>query len=397
MNNKHEEPGFRALLVEDQPALLEELRDFLMLHHLAAVTASDGAEALAMLAADRDITVVLSDIDMPVVDGLTLANRIVQTYGDDDATEVVLMTGQGTVDNAIAAVRAGAFDFLRKPVNPKDLPTVLRRAHAKASARRRAHAERTRLQADLAALKTKLAGRGHLPDLGGDLPPELRQILFQELRMPLISLLGVPDLLDAPGQFSQDSFYALLNDVRRTARRMMEISEDFIELLAPPDGRAPTLTPVMPERVLARLEAEHGAAARKAEQGFAIMPSTDSLVATDESRLVRSLGRLVANAITCTPAGGRIELAVHNAPIDDIAFVVRDTGPGMTAEQIDVARRPFWQVDMSLTRKFPGLGVQLASRMSERLGGRLEIQSVPGIGTTASIVLPRLGLIAMPA
>jgi signal transduction histidine kinase len=119
-------------------------------------------------------------------------------------------------------------------------------------------------------------------------------------------------------------------------------------------------------------------------------------VTTDEKRLVRSLGRLVTNAITCTRAGGRIELSARSEQPGHIAFVVRDTGVGMTAAEIEVAKRPFWQLDMSRTRKIPGmgLGLPLAARMAERLGGRLEIQSVPAVGTTASIVLPLGGVAA---
>jgi len=389
----------RILLVDDDVALREEVEDFLTWHKLTVVTASDGNEALAMLAADRDITVVLSDIDMPIHDGLTLAAKTCQAQSPDNATEVVLMTGHSTVENAAAAVRAGAFDFLRKPMILKDVLPVLRHAHAKAAARRLAHAEQAarlaRLQADFAAMQVRLAGKGQWLDLSADLPPELRQILSHEMRTPLIPLLAMPDLLGAPVESSAEAFYALLNDVRQASRRLADISEDFIELLAPPDGElAPR--PVRSDRVLGRLEAEHGAAAFRARQTLAIVSATSVVVTADESRLVRSLGRLVTNAIACTRAGGRIELSARTEEPGHIAFVVRDTGVGMTAAEIEVAKRPFWQLDMSRTRKIPGmgLGLPLASRMAERLGGRLEIHSVPAVGTTASIVLPLGGAVA---
>ena len=63
----------------------------------------------------------------------------------------------------------------------------------------------------------------------------------------------------------------------------------------------------------------------------------------------------------------------------------------MTVEELDVAKLPFRQRDMSLTRRGDGLGLglPLANRVAERLGGRLEIESAPGAGTTARIVRPR--------
>ena len=62
----------------------------------------------------------------------------------------------------------------------------------------------------------------------------------------------------------------------------------------------------------------------------------------------------------------------------------------MTVEETELAKRPFHQLDMSLTRtrEGMGLGLPLAVRMAERLGGGLEIGTSPGAGTTASIVLP---------
>jgi signal transduction histidine kinase/DNA-binding response OmpR family regulator len=135
-------PPFQILIVDDESSLLEELNDFLTLHGMAVGAAGDGAQALAVLAADPAITVVLTDIRMPGLDGLGLANRVLQARGDADAIEVVLMTGHGAIEDAAQAVRAGAFDFLRKPMELDELVAVLTRAHARALARREAHALR---------------------------------------------------------------------------------------------------------------------------------------------------------------------------------------------------------------------------------------------------------------
>ena len=122
----------RILIVDDEPWLLEELNDFLTLHGVTVRVAGDAAQALAMLAGDAAITVVLTDIRMPGLDGLDLANQVLRARDDHDAIEVVLMTGHGTIEDAVQAVRAGAYDFLRKPMVLDDMFAVLRRAHAQA-------------------------------------------------------------------------------------------------------------------------------------------------------------------------------------------------------------------------------------------------------------------------
>jgi two-component system nitrogen regulation response regulator NtrX len=128
--------GARVLLVDDEIALLEEMRDFLAWNDMSVTTAGDGREALAMLATDGRITVVLSDIAMPSLDGMALATKIREDYGAKRATEIVLMSGHGSPEAVAAAKRNGAFDLLRKPMVLTDVLAVLRRAHARAMARR---------------------------------------------------------------------------------------------------------------------------------------------------------------------------------------------------------------------------------------------------------------------
>ena len=99
----------------------------------------------------------------------------------------------------------------------------------------------------------------------------------------------------------------------------------------------------------------------------------------------------MTNAVAATPPGGRVDLAARAEGPGCVAFAIHDRGHGMTVEELDVAKLPFRQRDMSLTRRGDGLGLglPLANRVAERLGGRLEIESAPGAGTTARIVRPR--------
>ncbi len=130
--------SLRVLVVDDEPSLVEELRDFLSWQDIVVSTAANAIQALDVLASLPAITVVLTDIRMPGIDGLALTNRILRARGGADAIEVVLMTGHGNVASAAEAVRAGAFDFLRKPMVLDELLAVIRRAHVKAQARRAA-------------------------------------------------------------------------------------------------------------------------------------------------------------------------------------------------------------------------------------------------------------------
>ncbi len=386
------------LLVDDETALLEELCDFLSWNGVRVTTAGDGQEALTKLAADQAITVVLTDIRMPLMTGLSLTSQIMQARTDADAVEVVLMTGHGNVDNAAQAVRAGAFDYLRKPMALAETLTVVRRAHAKAVGRRATQAAReaelARLRADFAALQARMSASGPQLDLSRESPPEVARILSHELRTPLIPLMALPDLLGEGENLPPGLLNECLQDVQTAGKRLTEIADDLIELLAAPPAPKTPMPAVAAQKVLENLLADFAPAFAHAGVKLTLGPVASGSVQTDLATLTRALGRLLGNALAaCRAKGGHVELAAVAQDGGGMAIEVRDSSHGMNEAELTRAQLPFQQVDMSLTRSSGGLGLglPLASRAARRLGGKLVIQSIPGEGTVAGIVLPGEG------
>ncbi|HYE37815.1 sigma-54 dependent transcriptional regulator [Methylocaldum sp.] len=99
------------LIVEDDPSLSEALTDTLELAGYRTISAGDGREALAKLA-ESPVRLVVSDVQMPKLHGLSLLERIKSEYPD---VPVLLMTAYGTIENAVQAMQAGACDYLVKP------------------------------------------------------------------------------------------------------------------------------------------------------------------------------------------------------------------------------------------------------------------------------------------
>ncbi|MCK5689483.1 response regulator [Myxococcota bacterium] len=114
----------RILVVDDEMVILDILRDVLEYDGFFVKVAGDGESALKMLEAEP-FDLVLSDLKMPGLGGLDLLHRIPLTGVD---TKIVIMTGFGTVETAIDAMKKGAFDYLLKPFKPQDVIHVLRRA-----------------------------------------------------------------------------------------------------------------------------------------------------------------------------------------------------------------------------------------------------------------------------
>ena len=130
----------RILVVDDARNMRRVLQALLGAHGYATDVAGDGDEARALLK-KTGYDVVITDLRMPHCDGMQLMRTIARSWPD---TPVVFITAHGTVDTAVEAMRAGAFDFITKPFDEAELGSIV----AKAIARREANRERAYLPED---------------------------------------------------------------------------------------------------------------------------------------------------------------------------------------------------------------------------------------------------------
>ena len=117
-------PAARALVVDDDPGVRYTLREILESEGLEVEEAADGAEALARLDA-APAPLVLTDLRMPRLDGMALLRALA---GRPHAPRVVLITAHGSERQAVEAMKAGAYDYFRKPFETEELLAVVRRA-----------------------------------------------------------------------------------------------------------------------------------------------------------------------------------------------------------------------------------------------------------------------------
>jgi two-component system cell cycle sensor histidine kinase PleC len=122
------------------------------------------------------------------------------------------------------------------------------------------------------------------------------------------------------------------------------------------------------------------------------------IIQGDEQKLRQTFTNLVGNAIKFTPPGGSITVDAVNAPNSDIVVAIRDTGVGMSEEEIRVALAPFGQADASRSRwrEGSGLGLPIAKALVDLHGGTIEIRSTKGQGTEVTVTLPTVNLTIQP-
>ncbi|HUW39645.1 MAG TPA: sigma-54 dependent transcriptional regulator [Rectinemataceae bacterium] len=115
---------FTILVADDEKNIREGLAEALVIDGYAARTAADGAEALKEVETG-DIDLVITDLRMPAKSGTEVLKTVVGRY---PGLPVIVLTGHGTIEDAVAAMRSGAFDFVTKPVNLDHLSLLVKRA-----------------------------------------------------------------------------------------------------------------------------------------------------------------------------------------------------------------------------------------------------------------------------
>jgi DNA-binding NtrC family response regulator len=114
----------KLLIIDDEKSIRKTLREILEYEKYQVDEAADGMEGLALIQKNK-YDIILCDIKMPKMDGMEVLEKIMQSTGD---TPVVMISGHGTIETAVEAVKKGAFDFIAKPLDLNRLLVTIRNA-----------------------------------------------------------------------------------------------------------------------------------------------------------------------------------------------------------------------------------------------------------------------------
>ncbi len=152
MTEPTQKPGVNILLVDDDQIILDSLGGFLRLEGYDVTGVSSVVAAMDHLKASQ-FSLVISDVSMPVGDGFELLRYI---RAQHPSTVVILLTGYGTIESAVEAIKQGAYDYLTKPVIDDDVRLAVQRA-----------LQQQHLLAENRQLKAALAGRYSFDNIVG--------------------------------------------------------------------------------------------------------------------------------------------------------------------------------------------------------------------------------------
>ena len=248
--------------------------------------------------------------------------------------------------------------------------------------------------AELAALATKLEEEKVRADAANREKSVFLAGMSHELRTPLNGILGFADMIghEIYGPVTPPRYRDYADLIHQSGQHLLSLINDILDLSKIEAGKTELKIEALSPRQVA--EAAVSLVARLARDrdvrlSVDIDPSCAALHA-DERACKQMIINLLSNAVKFTPPGGAVRLSITSGQGGGADITISDTGSGMTAAELRTALEVYGQVDRGtgIGVKGSGLGLPLTKAMAELHGGRLDIVSHKGAGTTATIHLP---------
>jgi len=413
----------KILIVEDSATQAQRLQYILQQHGYEVAMAADGRVALEVVQQFAP-TLIISDVNMPEIDGYELARRI-KAHPKSRDIPVILVTSMSDPQDVILGLECGADSFVLKPYDEQYLLGRVRYVLANREMRReqdvgmaveiyfndRKHlitADRLQIlnlllstydaamqsNKELKHSKEALEKRSGEVDAANRAKSVFLATMSHEIRTPMNGVLGMLELLSLTKLDAEQR--TTLGIVRESGKSLLRIIDDILDFSKIEAGKldiCPEVTSIQ-EVIDGVRNIYSGVASNK---GLLIRHNVDSqlspAVMVDTMRLRQILNNFLSNALKFTSKGGSIEIKVElieRADAEDrVRFSVTDTGIGISVENQQRLFQPFSQVDGDTARRFggTGLGLTICRRLADLMGGSVAMTSELGKGTTINFTV----------
>jgi signal transduction histidine kinase len=376
------------LIIDDEPSVLEALRIFLEDEGYEVHEALEGETGLKLFEAVSP-DVVVTDLRMPGMPGRDVINEIRKL---NQSVPIIVITGYGTLDSAIEAIRSEVHDFITKPIDLDYLKSTLEKARSglKTAEEIQKGMISLRQQVDLLQLewKEQLSRLVEVEPLVQT--SRLLAAILHNLNSPLTFIMGQAELLQAVHPEVEN-----LDAIREQAARMKRMMTTFVKRLRTSQSRDTEpllLNELLREEVLF-LET-HPYLKARVDTTWELDTSLPLLngVAADFSQV---FGNILRNALEAMHGQPQKKLKIHTWHDEtDIHISIHDNGPGIPEHLMEKVFEPFFTTK-TLDCGSPGslgmgIGLYHCREIVHQYGGSLEVLSKPSQGAAFVIHLPRL-------
>ncbi len=374
-----------VLLVDDEPSLRLTMGEFLKRAGYTVLPAADYESAVTHKAEGIDVAVI--DINLPGKSGIELLKQLCCT---DIYIPVIMITGEPNLSVIPEIVRAGAYDFIAKPI----IKDVLLNAVARAAEKKRLTDEKRRLEDEIKRHAEELEMR--VAERTAELVETHKRLVQQEriaalgraaaqvaheVKNPLAGLLLYSLHLKSKLGESSKSEAVLVDKIVDTINHLTDRVEQILGFARPLNltRSSGNLNRIVHD-VLELLQPQ--ITANKIDVRLSLSEQASSVM-IDESSMRGVLMNLILNAIEAMPNGGRLSVTSQRTD-DTLLLEIVNTGRGISEEVAKNIFEPFY----TTKQQGLGLGMPYAKKIIEQHGGTISVASQPGEGTTISVALP---------
>ncbi len=374
--------GLNILLIEDELEVRESYVDMFGFISLEVDTAENGKQGLEKLET-KHYDIIVTDLNMPEIDGLETMRRVKKK---DPEIEVIVITGFATIENAVGAMKQGAFDYITKPVSLEHVKIVMNKCIQKIMARKE--------NQTLRDTNSQLRELNELKD-------KFITITNHELRTPLAVLRGYFDLIEMELEESENNdlneYASIINHTITEMMDMIESMHDlssFKKYVSKLDRAIVNINDIVNE-----VTKEVRVLFENRDIQFDIQTDEKPISAfVDKKMIFKAVRELVQNALKYTNKGGEVRISSQSIPARNQIYIsVKDTGIGIPLDKQELIFEPFYEVQDVLhhsTSKTDfmgggiGVGLSLTKEIIESNGGELVVESQPEKGSIFTIILP---------
>lgn len=363
----------QLLVLDDESALVAALLSTLRENGYDAAGATMPTHALDMLRARR-FDVLLTDLNLPEMDGIAVMRA---ARAIDPGLITIVMTGHGSIDTAVDAMKSGAADYLLKPFKMRTVQAVISRALGERA-----------LREENEGLQRRLAARTHELEMTNKELEAFSYSVSHDLRAPLRAMSTYADcLMDELGRGAPEDLRDYAQRIGRSAQRMSSLIDDLLRM-----GRAfrknLEADPINLTDCCREITQRLGMT--RPERRVEWMIPEEMRLTADRGLITIAMENLLDNARKYTARQEVAQIGVRlSCANNEFVVAVTDNGVGFDMAETPQLFAPFSRLKSAAAFDGTGIGLATVQRIVHRHGGRIWAEGAPGKGATFSFTLPQ--------